>query len=622
MDTSSTSDDLYPIAVLIDELKHEDVTLRLNAIRRLSTIALALGPERTRAELIPFLEDSLEDEDEVLTVLAEELGKFVPYVGGNEYAYVLIPPLESFAAIEELLVREKATESLILICSKMTDDQVEQYYMPLIKRLSSGNWFTSKVSVTAICPSVYEKVGEESKKELLQIYRQLVTNEAPMVRRAAATHLTELTGKADREIVGTDIRPMFSYFTSDEQDSVRLLTIDVFIAIAKVLGPQNVRETSLASLEKLFADKSWRVRYMIADRFETLAEVVAGEDETVLKEVFVPTLIRYLKDHEAEVRTVIAKQISGFCKQIDAATIIEELMPGIEDLVNDQSQHVRAALAMHISGLAPLLGKEDTIKYLLPMFLQMLKDEFPDVRLNIICNLEQVHKVIGIDLLSQSLLPAITQLAQDKQWRVRLAIIEYIPLLASQLGVEFFDTQLRDLCMDWLHDNVYSIREAATKNLRNLTKVFGVEWARETIMPKVIEAGENPNYLYRMTSIAAATTLADEVTIAVIKDEIVPFLEGMVGDPIPNIRFTIARSYETIAKMLKEKETGAEVEAEAEGEGKGEAEAKGEVEGEGEEKAAGEAVITTMLIPSLERLKEDEDVDVRFYAEKSLAAIG
>jgi serine/threonine-protein phosphatase 2A regulatory subunit A len=54
-----TEDALYPIAVLIDELKHEDVVLRLNAIKRLSTIALALGQERTRNELIKFLHGKL-----------------------------------------------------------------------------------------------------------------------------------------------------------------------------------------------------------------------------------------------------------------------------------------------------------------------------------------------------------------------------------------------------------------------------------------------------------------------------------------------------------------------------------------------------------------------------------
>ncbi|KAG0281596.1 Polyamine N-acetyltransferase 1, partial [Linnemannia gamsii] len=50
------SEELYPIAILIDELRHDDVSLRLNAIKRLNTIALALGPQRTREELIPFLD--------------------------------------------------------------------------------------------------------------------------------------------------------------------------------------------------------------------------------------------------------------------------------------------------------------------------------------------------------------------------------------------------------------------------------------------------------------------------------------------------------------------------------------------------------------------------------------
>ncbi|KAG9925514.1 hypothetical protein KCV05_g7516, partial [Aureobasidium melanogenum] len=117
------NDELYPIAVLIDELKHDDVLLRLNAIRRLSTIALALGPERTRDELIPFLDESVEDEDEVLTALSDELGGFVEYVGGPEYAHVLLSPLENLAAIEELLVRDKAVESLNKICEQLSTEQ-------------------------------------------------------------------------------------------------------------------------------------------------------------------------------------------------------------------------------------------------------------------------------------------------------------------------------------------------------------------------------------------------------------------------------------------------------------------------------------------------------------------
>jgi serine/threonine-protein phosphatase 2A regulatory subunit A len=103
MDPSS----LHPLAILIDELKSEDVVLRLNAIRRLSTIALALGEERCREELVPFLMESLDDEDEVLLALAEELGNFTEYVGGPQWAHLLLSPLENLAAVEETLVRDK-----------------------------------------------------------------------------------------------------------------------------------------------------------------------------------------------------------------------------------------------------------------------------------------------------------------------------------------------------------------------------------------------------------------------------------------------------------------------------------------------------------------------------------
>ena len=40
---------------LIDDLKHEDIRKRQNSVLNLPVIANALGPERTRLELIPFL---------------------------------------------------------------------------------------------------------------------------------------------------------------------------------------------------------------------------------------------------------------------------------------------------------------------------------------------------------------------------------------------------------------------------------------------------------------------------------------------------------------------------------------------------------------------------------------
>jgi serine/threonine-protein phosphatase 2A regulatory subunit A len=123
---------LYPIAVLIDELKNEEIPLRLNSIRKLSTIARALGEERTRKELIPFLSENNDDEDEVLQAMAEELGVFVPYVGGVEHAHVLLPPLETLATVEETCVRDKAVESLCCIGAQMKEKDVVDYFVPVV----------------------------------------------------------------------------------------------------------------------------------------------------------------------------------------------------------------------------------------------------------------------------------------------------------------------------------------------------------------------------------------------------------------------------------------------------------------------------------------------------------
>ena len=116
-----------------DELKNDEAVRRLNSIQRLGTIALALGEERTRAELIPFLADSNDDEDEVLLAMAEELGNFVPYVGGPPHAHCLLPALENLSQVEETVVRDKAVESLCKVGEKMPDASVSEHYVPLIK---------------------------------------------------------------------------------------------------------------------------------------------------------------------------------------------------------------------------------------------------------------------------------------------------------------------------------------------------------------------------------------------------------------------------------------------------------------------------------------------------------
>ncbi|KAG8759578.1 hypothetical protein FRC14_005607 [Serendipita sp. 396] len=582
---STSAEELYPIAILMDELKSDDTQLRLNAIHRLSTIALALGPQRAREDLIPFLQDNLDDEDEVLLALAEELGKgFDEYIGGAEHAHLLLAPLASLAEVEETLVRDKAAESITTICGLLSSSQSEQYFIPLVFRLSHGDWFTSRTSSAALFSPVYSKATASTQDELRKAFAKLGSDDTPMVRRAAAKWLGPLVKAMKKEHVITEALPVYRRLALDDQDSVRLLTIQDLIAIAQQLTPAEVKDHLLPQIRQALTDKSWRVRYMVSNNFVELAEAV-GPD--LVKDELVTAYVGLLKDNEAEVRTAGAAGIPGFSKLVDRETILNLILPCVRELSTDTSQHVRAALGTHISGLAPLLGKEATIEHLLPLFLQLLKDEFPDVRLNIISKLEQVNNVIGIELLSHSLLPAIVELAGDKQWRVRQAIIEYIPLLAQQLGMSFFDQQLSDLCMSWLGDIVFSIREAATINLKKLIDVFGVDWARQAILPRVVAMASHPNYLYRMTTIFAISAISPSLNVQVLRDDILDTVLRLAGDPIPNIRFNVAKTMDVIATVMVASPEGQDV-------------------------------TKNTLIPALQQLQADNDADVRYFSGRAM----
>lgn len=102
--------------------------------------------------------------------------------------------------------------------------------------------------------------------------------------------------------------PLYRRLAADDQDSVRLLTIPDLIALAANLTPAETKDHLSEPLRASVTDKSWRVRYMVANEFVSLAEAVG---EGVVREELVGAFVGLLKDNEAEVRTAGAGQIPG-----------------------------------------------------------------------------------------------------------------------------------------------------------------------------------------------------------------------------------------------------------------------------------------------------------------------
>lgn len=140
----------------------------------------------------------------------------------------------------------------------------------MVLRLSKAEWFTSKVSATGLYSVPYKRASQPLQQTLRQYFGGLVHDETPMVRRQAANNLAKFVKEMNTSVVIEEMIPLFQYLASDDQDSVRLLTVDILIAIAEEIPKeqQPSHGVLLTSLRSLFEDKSWRVRYMVADRYE------------------------------------------------------------------------------------------------------------------------------------------------------------------------------------------------------------------------------------------------------------------------------------------------------------------------------------------------------------------
>ncbi|CAI5705621.1 unnamed protein product [Peronospora effusa] len=568
------------MTLLTEELKSDEVETRIKAMRRLRTVAQALGPERTRSDLLPFLREATEDEDEVLVALAEELGGFVDLVGGAEHASALVEPLEVLAGVEETVVRDRAVESLQKTVAVVPN--VGDVMVPLAKRLAEGDWFTSRVSVCSLFASIYSKMTDAGrKKELRDFYQMMCNDDTPMVRRAAAANIGKFAEAMEKEHIANMILPLFRALTADDQDSVRLLAIENSAAIAELLSEDDNSMNVLPIVRSSVEDRSWRVRFSIAKNFFPLSRAMGTQ---ITESELLGCFINLLQDAEAEVRTAAAKNLSGYISIIKSELFTSEILPLLSALSQDTAPNVRTAVSIACMELVPKLGEITSKSTLAPLLLLFLRDEVVDVRLNILKRMELLAQWMAS--FESMLLPAIADLARDLQWRVREAVILSIPALAGSLGAQYFQEHLLEICVSAFTDMVGEVRLSATKVLPQLLESLGSDYILENIMPRLNQIfDKSVIYQERVNVLHALKQMAVEKVASDLLTAMTTLAIRGANDKIPNVRFVASMTLEQLCKL------------------------------------ADASVVAAQVRPCLTELVNDADMDVKYYSSIALDAV-
>ncbi|KAH8086085.1 hypothetical protein JL720_7285 [Aureococcus anophagefferens] len=308
--------DLGEIAVLIDQLKNEDVRLRLESNANLLRIARALGPERVREELVPFICDLTDDSDDVLFEMADQLGSLGAYVGGPAHAHVVLEPLEALAAVEEARVRDRAVRAALEVAAAMPDESLVSYYVPFVQRLGNHDWFTARISACGLFAGPHGRLP--GRKRVIQL--------------------------------------RFNALARDDQDSVRLQTVGNCAALFRALEPARVRGTVLPVLLATATDRG--VARRVRDEDAALA-ALAPSIEALSRDgsqQVLPVLLALLRDANAEVRLNIISNLGPVHAVVGVDLLSQSLLPAIVDLADDAKWRVRGAIIEHVPLIADQLG--------------------------------------------------------------------------------------------------------------------------------------------------------------------------------------------------------------------------------------------------------------------------
>jgi serine/threonine-protein phosphatase 2A regulatory subunit A len=102
---------------------------------------------------------------------------------------------------------------------------------------------------------------------------------------------------------------------------------------------------ALNTLKACAEDKSWRIRFFMADKIVELAKCM---DHEAIMHYLSNYFANFLQDTESEVRTIAATRSSEFCKFIDGPTVVKRVIPGLKKLSTDSFVHVRSIFNFRI----------------------------------------------------------------------------------------------------------------------------------------------------------------------------------------------------------------------------------------------------------------------------------
>jgi len=539
---------------LIEDLKNPETKIKINAIHNLREISFALGRERTRKELLPFLISCIdEEEDEALVELAKILGNFIDCIGGINYIKELFNILEAILIVDDPNIRKETINSL-----KKTINQVEKFdfiendIMEIIIGLGENENINQKISSLYIIIFIYPKLSEKNKEIVLNILLNFCKDETISLKKEVLNLLPEITQYLQINF----IQKIINIFLEDKNDTTHIDIMNIIVSMKNLNNLSEIMDYLEKVLTKLACDNNWRVRLTVCDK---LYEILNFPQITnKIKQTSIEIFVKLLEDSEAEVKNICCLRLEDMTKVLYKEDNFDRILKGIKKLEKDNTTYVRGALASNLLKICPYIGQKKTNDFIFPIFLNIIKDENHDIRMTLIKTLENLNKVLNVDSIIQGIIPSFIEISSNKSWRVRIQIMDVIPILSKILDKNNFMANIFPICISSLTDPVFAIREETINLLKKLYKDLKSEEYENKIIEKLNEMIKSTSYLVRNTVALFIKSLCEDennkVFYDLIENKLIKIEFKLCKDKIVNVRMNCILTLFKLKKICKNNE--------------------------------------------------------------------
>ena len=501
----------------ISDIRDGDRVSRHVALKKLCVIAKALGPDRTRKELIPYTMEVTNHTPKDLRTIAKRFGNFVDLIGGYQHSSILLEALRQLCENEDALIREPATHSVIIIGKNIPTKE----YQPITqfaKDACEDPWYPMKCTGAEMCCALYDKFPDAVIAEINQELTALSLDQTVLVRRSLAKSLPLLimSGKKAAQLATKLVLELAG-------DSSAAVSIELPKSIALIA--QNAPEAALQASDKIYKSGIWQAKSVLISE---LHNIFKGKPPKPFLKNVVNTAAT---DQVNVVRASIARQIP-FIYESDCLSF-DDFQQFVNSLISDSESCVRLAVATAL-GKLPHTKKgnfDDTT------IITLLNDEELDVRMEALSSVASSGKAIS------SASKNFTELIKFSNWRIKRNVADLLPKIAAIFDEKRFNSEIVPIIKSLLSDEASDARSKASTVLVDLVKRYGQKWEKAILHPIIKELFNSPDYQLRKTAIESVAAIASW-------DQFKDILNKIVGDPCPNVRLVLARNLPGTSPLL------------------------------------------------------------------------